>query len=547
MRPLKTAISPLLSACSLAATVLACSSASTSTAPAGVFLSGTYKAVTPGSMAEITFYLGDHYALVNGTCADALQGTSTSGGPGAPPSMASCYELGRYSVNGAATTLNLSPTVGPSRELPLRSLLGSASYSVAAESLHAGGALHTLGNSLTGADASLTAGGDPSLTVASDAGLVQDGGALVPCPGGTLAQSGVPLTHAMTAGGQSLVGGAPPTGTPDPTQGGGWSCSGSYDTELSTAFYLTSFGCSGASPAFQDSGDNCCGAGAPVAAAAGLCGNLKPASTCSNSCANNSSCNTWRKNQTGATAASFQCEEMVNYYSTGAVAYGLGARLCLSTPGGKGVVVFVYDDGPSCSIERRVSAHVLDVSPPTAQYLFGESQISATERKAVFATTVAASTPLGPNDGCASAAASGSDGGQGGAAPSGGGAASASDGTGSGAGEADASCAPASECAADSDCNPGGPLEIVCVSGSCQTGCHSSAQCAPGTSCGRIGADSIGSCQGTAGGASCTNDGACNPGGDGAGMICSGGACTPGCHASYQCPGNTSCHAGQCR
>jgi hypothetical protein len=46
---------------------------------------------------------------------------------------------------------------------------------------------------------------------------------------------------------------------------------------------------------------------------------------------------------------------------------------------------------------------------------------------------------------------------------------------------------------------------------------------------------------------SCTNDGACNPGGNGAGMICSGGVCTPGCHASYQCPGVTTCHGGQCK
>jgi hypothetical protein len=53
-------------------------------------------------------------------------------------------------------------------------------------------------------------------------------------------------------------------------------------------------------------------------------------------------------------------------------------------------------------------------------------------------------------------------------------------------------------------------------------------------------------CQGTSGGKSCSNDGACNPGGNGTGQICSGGTCVPGCHASFQCPGNTSCHGGQC-
>lgn len=50
-----------------------------------------------------------------------------------------------------------------------------------------------------------------------------------------------------------------------------------------------------------------------------------------------------------------------------------------------------------------------------------------------------------------------------------------------------------------------------------------------------------------AAGASCASDGACNPGGDGAGKICVGGRCASGCRSSAQCPGSTTCVAGQCR
>jgi 3D (Asp-Asp-Asp) domain-containing protein len=49
------------------------------------------------------------------------------------------------------------------------------------------------------------------------------------------------------------------------------------------------------------------------------------------------------------------------------------------------------------------------------------------------------------------------------------------------------------------------------------------------------------------GGAACSTDGHCNPGSDGSGLICSAGQCVPGCHSDGQCPGNTSCVAGQCR
>lgn len=48
-------------------------------------------------------------------------------------------------------------------------------------------------------------------------------------------------------------------------------------------------------------------------------------------------------------------------------------------------------------------------------------------------------------------------------------------------------------------------------------------------------------------GAKCTNDGACNPGNDGSGLICEGGRCIAGCRSNAQCPGATRCVSGQCR
>lgn len=48
------------------------------------------------------------------------------------------------------------------------------------------------------------------------------------------------------------------------------------------------------------------------------------------------------------------------------------------------------------------------------------------------------------------------------------------------------------------------------------------------------------------GGHACSSDGQCNPGNDGAGLMCQAGTCVPGCHTSAQCSGNTTCVAGQC-
>jgi hypothetical protein len=51
----------------------------------------------------------------------------------------------------------------------------------------------------------------------------------------------------------------------------------------------------------------------------------------------------------------------------------------------------------------------------------------------------------------------------------------------------------------------------------------------------------------SAGGQKCTSTGQCNPGNNGAGLICVAGTCKPGCTSNAQCPGSTSCVGGQCR
>jgi hypothetical protein len=48
-------------------------------------------------------------------------------------------------------------------------------------------------------------------------------------------------------------------------------------------------------------------------------------------------------------------------------------------------------------------------------------------------------------------------------------------------------------------------------------------------------------------GKACSSDGQCNPGNDGAGLICQAHVCIPGCHSNAQCGGNTTCVSGQCR
>ena len=49
------------------------------------------------------------------------------------------------------------------------------------------------------------------------------------------------------------------------------------------------------------------------------------------------------------------------------------------------------------------------------------------------------------------------------------------------------------------------------------------------------------------GGTPCNTDGDCNPGSDGSGQICTAGFCVPGCNTDAECPGSTTCVAGQCQ
>lgn len=50
----------------------------------------------------------------------------------------------------------------------------------------------------------------------------------------------------------------------------------------------------------------------------------------------------------------------------------------------------------------------------------------------------------------------------------------------------------------------------------------------------------------SSGGATCSSDGQCNPGNDGSGLICEDRRCVPGCRSNAQCPGTSTCVAGQC-
>jgi 3D (Asp-Asp-Asp) domain-containing protein len=45
----------------------------------------------------------------------------------------------------------------------------------------------------------------------------------------------------------------------------------------------------------------------------------------------------------------------------------------------------------------------------------------------------------------------------------------------------------------------------------------------------------------------CASDGACNPGNDGAGLVCNAGRCVPGCRRDAHCPGTKRCVAGECQ
>ncbi len=164
-----------------------------------------------------------------------------------------------------------------------------------------------------------------------------------------------------------------PNPTPSPTPGAPWSCTGSYGTKKASdgIYYTTSFGCwvDSKGVSHSDPGDNCIPACLSQAKSSGLC----------------------QSSWSGKT-----CEEKTNWYVADSGRFGCLQRLKL-TANGKSVVVVVLDAGPACWVEAKVQKAILDMSPPTAIYLFGTSAIGATEKKAAKVVEVPASTPLGPS------------------------------------------------------------------------------------------------------------------------------------------------------
>jgi hypothetical protein len=89
-----------------------------------------------------------------------------------------------------------------------------------------------------------------------------------------------------------------------------------------------------------------------------------------------------------------------------------------------------------------------------------------------------------------------------------------------------------------SGADPGGP----CSGGRSTETNVDDAPAAPSSS------PSAGSPSSSAGvGKACASHGQCNPGNDGSGLICVSSKCVAGCVSNAQCPGSTSCQAGQCR
>ncbi len=153
-----------------------------------------------------------------------------------------------------------------------------------------------------------------------------------------------------------------------------WSCTGSYGTSKAENgdYYTTAFGCwiDDNGNHQSDPGDNCIPTCIEEANADGLCAGM----------------------------SGKVCEETVKWYAADAARFGCLARLKVTNPvNNKSVVVVALDYGPSCTIEKNVSKHVMDLSYPTENYLFG-GPTSATEKALVHVIEVDASTPLGPTN-----------------------------------------------------------------------------------------------------------------------------------------------------
>lgn len=182
------------------------------------------------------------------------------------------------------------------------------------------------------------------------------------------------------------------------------------------------------------------------------------------------------------------------YYVASSQRYGCKVHLRLTTKSGRCVVVSTEDAGPASWVESKAGTPILDASPAAVQKLFpgvgslGWSDLRKNPGK-YSVTAVKTSLPLGPCN----------------AAP-----------------------APAPAPAPTSDSAPAAPPADPV-----------DPPAAPGAPADSTPSD-------PAPGAACSGDGSCNPGNDGSGKICQNGQCVDGCRSNAQCPGSTTCTAGQC-
>ncbi len=156
---------------------------------------------------------------------------------------------------------------------------------------------------------------------------------------------------------------------------GPWACSGVVGKTRPPdgRYWITTFGASSATSGTtcDDAEDNCIGACTGSAVKDRLC----PAS------------------QVSTPAV---CQRSIKWFVADQARFGCGSRVAVTNPSnGKSVVAYVLDEGPSCFVERRVSAPVLDASPAVNTYLTGSSQHGPGEVR-VQAVLVPSTTPLGP-------------------------------------------------------------------------------------------------------------------------------------------------------
>ncbi len=151
-----------------------------------------------------------------------------------------------------------------------------------------------------------------------------------------------------------------------------WSCDGSFGTTKMAdgEYYATAFGCwaDAQGNAHQDPGDNCIPSCLPQAKSSGLCAGMSgPA-----------------------------CERATEWFAADAARFGCLARIKVTNPkNGKSVVVVALDNGPSCTLEKKVSHALLDLSYPANFYLFGSEQ-GVSDKALVHVDEVPSETPLGP-------------------------------------------------------------------------------------------------------------------------------------------------------